>query len=168
MQGEAAPKNVEQDEDETGGRLPFPSHSFALISNRHGTFVAVEVARVLVPGGVFLTQQVGGDYDEFHDALGLSPPPPPDRAREWDVRHATGQLERAGLRVTESAESFEQTTFADVGAFAWYVKAIPWVVPGFRISTYRAQLEHVQERIDEGGPLTVQQPAFWLRAEKSG
>jgi SAM-dependent methyltransferase len=166
VQDEGAPENVEQSENETRGRLPFPSESFALISNRHGTFVAAEVARVLAPRGVFLTEQVGGDYDEFYDALDL--PHPTDRRREWNVQLATEQLERAGLRVTESADALEETTFADVGAFAWYLKAIPWVVAGFSVATHRAPLERLQARIDDRGPITVRQPAFWARAVKPG
>jgi SAM-dependent methyltransferase len=161
VRDEGAPDNVEQTENDTRGRLPFPSESFALISNRHGTFLASEVARLLVPNGVFLTQQVGGEYDEFHDALSL--PRPTGRAREWTRRTATAQLERAGLRVVESDEAFEETTFADVGAFAWYLKAIPWIVDGFSISDHRARLERLQPEM----PLRIRQPAFWLRAVKS-
>jgi hypothetical protein len=161
VRDEAAPDNVEQSENETRGRLPFPSQSFALISNRHGTFVASEVARVLARGGNFLTEQVGGDYDEFHAALSI--PRPSGRGPEWTLGLASAQLERAGLAVVESAEAFEETTFADVGAFAWYLKAIPWVVHGFTIAEHRARLEQLQAEM----PLTLRQPAFWLRAKKS-
>jgi SAM-dependent methyltransferase len=161
VQADAAPDNVEQSDDETRGQLPFPPESFALISNRHSSFVASEVARVLVPKGVFVTEQVGGDYDEFHRALSI--PRPTDRAREWTLRLATAQLEHAGLRVVESGEALEETTFTDVGAFAWYLKAIPWVVDGFTIAGHRARLEQLHAEM----PLTVRQPAFWLRAVKS-
>jgi SAM-dependent methyltransferase len=161
---DSAPDNVDQIEPETRGRLPFPAESFSLISNRHAAFVAAEIARVLTPAGVFLTQQVGGDYNSFHDALEL--PRPGGRAREWTVRRAAEQLRRAGLHVADSAESFEETTFADIGAFAWYLKAIPWVVVGFSISDHRERLERLQQQIATRGPLTVRQPAFWLRAVK--
>lgn len=40
--------------------LPFPDASFHLITNRHESFEPDEVARVLVGGGHFVTQQVGG------------------------------------------------------------------------------------------------------------
>ncbi len=50
---EAAPDNVDQTPDERRGRLPFPSESFDLVVNRHESFVAGEVARVLRPGGRF-------------------------------------------------------------------------------------------------------------------
>jgi SAM-dependent methyltransferase len=157
---EGAPDNIDQSENETRGRLPFPSQSFALISNRHGAFVASEIARVLAPNGVFLTQQVGGDYDEFHDALSI--PRASGRGREWTLALATVQLERTGLRVVESAEASEVTTFADVGALAWYLKAIPWIVAGFSIAEHRARLEELQAEM----PMTLRQPAFWLRAVK--
>jgi SAM-dependent methyltransferase len=160
---EGAPDNVDQRADEKRGRLPFPAESFALISNRHRAFVASEVARVLTPGGIFLTQQVGGSYDDFYDALGLSRV---KAARQWDLRLAKDQLDAAGLRVVESAEDEEVTSFTDVGALAWYLRAIPWVVEGFAINTHRSQLEQLHERIHATGPITVRQPAFWLKANK--
>ena len=58
-----APDNVDQAEDETRGRLPFPDDSFALATSRHTSLVAGEVARVLDFDGAFLTQQVGGAYE---------------------------------------------------------------------------------------------------------
>ena len=160
-----APDNVDQLPHETRARLPFPSQSFALVSNRHTSFVASEVARVLTVDGAFLTEQVGGVYDDFYAALELPPPPPP---RTWDLEFARAQLEAAGLHVVESAVGQEVTTFADAGAFAWYLKAVPWSVEGFSISAYRPHLERLQERIARGGPIAIEQPAFWLAAVKSG
>jgi hypothetical protein len=161
---EGAPDNVDQRPDEARGRLPFPAASFALVSNRHAAFVAGEVARVLTSGGTFLTQQVGGRYDDFYDVLGTARPPPP--AREWNLDLAAEQLGAAGLHVQESGEAVEATSFSDVGALAWYLKAIPWVVEGFVIEMHRSALESVHERIEVAGPLTVRQPAFWLKAVK--
>lgn len=39
--------------------MPFADHSFHLIVNRHESFVPAELARVMVAGGHFITQQVG-------------------------------------------------------------------------------------------------------------
>jgi SAM-dependent methyltransferase len=164
VQNEDAPDNVDQRPDETRGRLPFPAESFALATSRHGTFVATEVARVLTPGGIFLTQQVGGNYDDFYDALGL--PGPGRSAAQWELPLAIRQIEAAGLRVTDSGEGTEVTTFADVGAVAWYLKAIPWVVEGFSIETHRPLLERLHERMDATGPISMRMPAFWLKATK--
>lgn len=161
---EAAPDNVDQRPGETRGRLPFPTGSFELVSNRHESFVAAEVARVLKSGGAFLTQQTGGNTDEFHDALGL--PRPRRSGPEWSLELARAQLGEASLEVTDSATGSEAATFADVGALAWYLRAIPWVVEGFSIQTHRRRLERLHRRIVADGPLTLRQPSFWLRAVK--
>lgn len=44
-------------------RIPFPGGSFDLILNRHGAFDPAELFRLLRPGGLFLTEQVGEDND---------------------------------------------------------------------------------------------------------
>jgi SAM-dependent methyltransferase len=165
VRDEGAPDNVEQGALDERGRLPFPARSFALVCSRHSSFVASEVARVLTDGGVFLTEQVGGSYDDFYDALGLPRPAAP--SRRWDLRLAEEQLAAAGLRVADSAEGAEVTSFADVGALAWYLRAIPWTVDGFSLGTHRRELERVDERIRTSGPLTVRLPAFWLEAVKA-
>jgi SAM-dependent methyltransferase len=43
--------------------IPFQDGSFDLIINRHGDFNAKEIYRLLKKGGVFITEQVGGDND---------------------------------------------------------------------------------------------------------
>jgi hypothetical protein len=117
---------------------------------------------VLADGGAFITQQVGGDYGDFHEALGLPRP----AAKYVDLALARAQLERVGLRVVDGADGFEETTFADIGAFAWYLKAIPWTVAGFSIARHRRGLERLHERIEREGPLVVRLPAFWLAATR--
>jgi SAM-dependent methyltransferase len=161
---EAAPDNAEQSADETRGRLPFPSESFALISIRHEAFVAREVARVLTRAGTFVTQQVGGNYEDFYEALEL--PRLDRRTAAWNLRLAVQQIEAAGLGITASGEGAETTSFADVGALAWYLKALPWAVDGFSIARHRSRLERLHGRIRADGPLIVQQSAFWLEAVK--
>ena len=161
---EGAPDNVGQRSGEAGGRLPFPGASFALVSNRHESFVATEVARVLGPNGTFVTQQVGANRDDFYDALELDRPP--RGVREWDVRLAVEQVEAAGVRVTDSADAVEVTSFTDVGALAWYLKAIPWTVPSFSIAAHRDRLAALQRQIEAEGPICVTQRRFWLEARK--
>lgn len=147
---EGAPDNVDQNGDEPA--LPFADASFAVVCARHESYVPSEVARVLAPGGVFVTQQVGGDYRGFRDLLGLDRGAP----SRWTQAFATQQLEAAGLEVVDGAEGVERVTFADVGALAWYLRAIPWVVPGYEIAMLRARPPLL--------PATVEQPAFWLEA----
>jgi hypothetical protein len=121
---------------------------------------------VLIPGGAFLTQQTGGNYDEFYDALGLARP---ERSRrEWNLALASEQLSATGLEIVDGAEGEEETTFADVGALAWYLRAIPLVVARFSIESHRPHLRRLHERIEAEGPITLRQPTFWLKAVRSG
>jgi hypothetical protein len=160
---EPAIDNVEQEPDEQRGRLPFPAASFSLLVNRHESFLASEIARVLTARGTFLTQQVGGDWSEFYDALGL---PGLEEKQLWDRALATRQLEAAGLRVVDGGDGIEVVSFRDIGAFAWYLKANPWIVEGFSVEAHRSRLTQLQERLETEGPLTIGQPAFWIKALK--
>jgi SAM-dependent methyltransferase len=165
LHADGARDNVDQQPDEPTGRLPFRDAAFHLVSNRHESFVAREVARVLAPGGQFLTQQVGhGSADDFYRLLGLAMPLAPPRP--WSLAVAIEQVEAAGLEVTASAAGAEQHEFADVGALAWYLKAIPWTVPGFTIAAFRPRLAELHQQIQATGPLTVRQPLFWLATRK--
>jgi SAM-dependent methyltransferase len=158
----AAGENAQQNRAAALVRLPFPDESFALMASRHESYVPSEVARVLRPGGVFLTQQVGGDYREFYKALDLTAPP----GSGWNLGLAISQLEGVGLQIRESAEGSAATTFSDIGAFAWYLKAIPWVIDGFSIETHRFHLTRLHRRFLAEGPITIRQPAFWVEAIK--
>src|SRR5205085_6923387 len=131
-------------------RLPCASGEFELVTARHAAYVPREIGRVLAQGGAFLTQQVGGDYGDFHEALGL---PRPQIARRWTLDFAAAQLVEAGLVVAEGVEGEETTTFSDVDALAWYLNAVPWTVEGFTYEQYRTELERVRT------PLRVSLPA---------
>ena len=159
---EAAGENARQNRAVAPARLPLADESFALVASRHESYVPSEVARVLRLGGVFLTQQVGGDYREFYEAIALTAPP----GSGWNLGLAISQLEGVGLEIRGSAEGSAATTFSDIGAFAWYLKATPWVIDGFSIETHRSHLSRLHRRFLTEGPITIRQPAFWVKAIK--
>ena len=166
---EGAPDNASQDSGRPSsgfaGRLPFRDASFHLVTNRHEAFVASEVARILVPGGCFLTQQIENAWaDDLYRLLDLPTPPPPPR--RWDLALAVAQVEAAGLEVVARGEADERRAFLDVGAFAWYLKVIPWAIPDFSIGAFRPHLDRLHARIAADGPLWVRMPHFWLEARK--
>jgi SAM-dependent methyltransferase len=163
VQAEGAPDNLDQTPDELGGRLPFRDASFDLVVNRHESFNAREVARVLTGGGVFLTQQAGEDRGDLHALLRLDRPKPP----RLTLALAARQVLAAGLRLEASGEAVVAQTFADVGALGWYLRQVAWAVPGFDVEVERDRLRAVHERILAGGPVSVRQHQFWLRAVRS-
>jgi len=123
-------------------RLPFRDAAFDIVLNRHEAFDAAEVARVLAPGGRFLTQQAGSGQDQFHALLGLRPPSRP----AFDMDLLIGQALRAGLAVEDARAGLETVSFADVGALAWYLRMVPWAVPGFDLVSHRRALEAASAR----------------------
>jgi SAM-dependent methyltransferase len=157
--------NAAQGVDETKGRLPFRSGSFHLVIDRNEAFLAREVARVLATDGIFLTEQTGGaSVSEFERLLAL--PSPPESARVWGRGLAVEQLASAALDVRASQEGNVRLTFSDVGAIAWYLTAVPWIVPGFSIERFRPQLWGLHCRIIQDGQVRVRLPGFVLEACK--
>ena len=142
--------------------LPFADGEFHLVVNRHESFVPAEVARVLARGGHFLTQQVASDFNADHHRLaGLAPAEPPP---EWQLDIARRQLERAGFEILRAEAGAELLRFADVGAFAWYLKNVPYVCPGFTIEGTRDALAQLHRRQQAGEAIEVRQTLFWIEA----
>jgi SAM-dependent methyltransferase len=156
---EGAIDNVDQVEHPPRGRLAFRDSAFDLVINRHEAFAAAEVSRVLTPGGRFVTQQADSAGGDARELIGLPSP----SGRLFDRSFAAEQLEAAGFVVQDGADAIEAITFTDVGAFAWYLRMIPWTVPGFTIDAHRPALERIHA---SGAPIVVRGLRFWLSATK--
>jgi hypothetical protein len=157
---ERAPDNSDQAVDERRGRLPFRDGAFALVIDRHEAFNAREVSRVLAATGVFLTQQVGGDNHDVYDLMDVAWP----GRQPFSLELAIRQLTRAGLDVNASHEALVTVAFADVAAFTWYLRQVPWVIPEVDVVRDVHRLRAVHQRIRMSGPVHMSQRAFWLRA----
>jgi len=159
------PDNAGQGDVGLKGSLPFRDSSFHLVIDRNEAFVARDVARVLAPGGVFLTEQSGGSVTpEIYRLLGVEPPA--SRAPDWNLDLARKQLVAAGLHPFGSGEADFSMSFSDVGALAWYLTAVPWTFPGFSVERQRRRLERLHSRVLDQGPIRVPRYAFWLEAGK--
>ncbi len=166
VQTSGAPDNNEQRDIGTRGSLPFRDGAFHMVVDRNEAFLAHEVARVLAPGGVFLTEQSGSaEIPEVYRLLGVDSPPDPNPP--WNLGLATEQIIAAGLTLLGGAEATFAMTFHDVGALAWYLRAVPWVLPGFSVKRHRARLEQLHSKIVDKGPLRIPRYAFWLEARKA-
>lgn len=159
---EGAPDNVDQSPEVLDGRLPFRTGSVDVVTDRHEAFRAAEVARILRPGGTFLTQQVGGRNDEGLNALlGAGAPP-----RSPTLAGYRDQLRSAGLEVVEAREAFARHRFSDVGAIVAHLLAVPWQTNGFSVAAYRERLRAVHENIAAMGALEVHAHRLMLEAVK--
>ena len=142
--------------------MPFTDAEFDLILNRHAAFNSSEVARVLARGGTFLTQQVHGmsawDLQVVFDAK----PQWPDSTPEKYVP----MLEAAGLTVKNVKEWKGDLSFSDVGAIVYYLKAVPWLVPDFKVETHLSSLFALQERLEAGEGLGFYDARYIIEASK--
>jgi SAM-dependent methyltransferase len=147
-------------------RLPFADDAFGLVLSRHESFRASEVARVLAPGGYFVTQQVDlHDDDDYRTALGLTSHP--ERAESW-LPDARWQVQAAGLAEERAERAVQQVSYSDVGALAWYlVQAVPWVVPEAGLPACEPALRRLHAQL-RGAPFTARAHRFLLIARKPG
>jgi SAM-dependent methyltransferase len=142
--------------------MPFADDEFDLVLNRHGAFNAKELARILAPGGIFLTQQVHGLF--AHDLLahfGASP--------QWPnatYEDAITRLAEAGLELLQGADWHGELIFKDVGALVYYLKAVPWMVPGFSVDRDFARLLLLQARLEQEGELAYADMRYWVEARQ--
>ena len=146
------------------GTLPFENGEFDLILNRHSGLNPVEVARVLAPGGTFLTQQIHGLWAwDLAAVFGAEPLWP-----ECTLETYRKQFEAAHLTIVSAEDWSGKLSFTDVGAIVYYLTVIPWTVPGFSVETHLDALWELQRRSDVGAGLCFIARKFLLEARKSG
>jgi SAM-dependent methyltransferase len=144
--------------------LPFANGTFDLVVSRHESYAPSEVRRVLVSGGIFVTQQVGGrDLEELNHAFGA----PPHTYRQWNLDAATGELERAGFEVLDGCEELLPGTFHDIGAVALFLRITPWQIPDFDLAGYDEGLRSLHSVMESGTPLKVNGHRFLIIARST-
>lgn len=131
------------------GNLPFKDERFDLVLNRHGDLNPEEIYRVLKPGGLFITQQVGAENDrELVELLcGHTDLPFPDQY----LKIISDQFSQTGFEILDGRECFRPIRFYDVGALVWFARIIEWEFPGFSVERCQDQLLHAQAILDEKG-----------------
>jgi SAM-dependent methyltransferase len=144
------------------GALPFRSGSLDMIIDRHESFVADEVHRVLKKGGIFLTQQAGSaNYPELNEFLGT-----PQTEPMWNLQVATKQIREVGLHVTSGQEARLESRFKDVGAVVFFLLVVPWQIEGFTVDRYLDELKELHRLIVRTGSFTAKARRFYLHSIK--
>ena len=146
--------------------LPFADGAFDLVVSRHPVTVWWdEIARVLEPGGTYLSQQVGaasmfGLVEHFLGPL----PEETYRARHPD--DAVRDAEAAGLEVVDLRSETLRSEFFDVGAVVYYLRKVVWMVPGFTAEAYEERLRALHEVIERDGSFVASSTRFLIDARR--
>lgn len=145
--------------------LPFPAEAFDLVINRHGDYTPEEIARVLKPGGIFITEQVGAENDRALVQLLLEPAPPLPFPEQY-LGIAEKKLKDAGLTVLIKDEAFGPIRFWDVGALVWFARIIQWEFPGFSVEACKDRLFTAQKILERDGVIQGEIHRFLLVVKK--
>jgi SAM-dependent methyltransferase len=149
---------------ENRSALPFGSGSFDLVVSRHPVVTWWdEVARVLRPGGRYLSQQVGQHSMRAVTEFFMGPQP---ATPERSVDLARKKAVTAGLRVENLKTERLRATFADVGAVVYFLRLVVWTVPDFSVEKYRDRLTAMHREITANGPFVAHATRFLIEATK--
>jgi SAM-dependent methyltransferase len=129
--------------------LPFADASFDLVVSRLPVVVLWgEIARLLRPGGTYLSQQVGpGTNRELTEFL--MGPRPVNESRS--AASARAGAEEAGLEVVDLRECALRVEFFDIGVVVHFLRKVPWTVPDFTPESYEAELRRLHRQIEREG-----------------
>ncbi|WP_410811476.1 class I SAM-dependent methyltransferase [Micromonospora sp. 067-2] len=144
--------------------FPFPDESFDLVVSRHPNVVRWdEIARVLIPGGTYLAQQIGPGSNRELAQFFTGPRPIGD---ERSPERAAASARAAGLVVDELRHEALRTTFDDVAAVVYFLRKVIWAVPDFSVDRYRPRLADLHEHIRRHGPFVAHAQRVLVRAHK--
>lgn len=145
------PLGIHFKECQDPAKIPYPDESFDLIINRHGDFDAPELYRLLKSGGVFITEQVGGENDrDLVEQVLLGTPNPFPHLNLKEQRKA---FEEAGFEILRAEEAYRPIIFYDIGAFVWFAHVIEWEFPGFSVEKCMGKLLEMQNTLERDGKI---------------
>ena len=81
--------------------------------------------------------------------------PIPTWAKEgqgWDIDTT---LDEAGFATVEKLDAFPKTTYLDIGAVVYALRAVPWTITDFTVERYREGLHRLHLQIKREGGFTV-------------
>ncbi|HEX4817496.1 MAG TPA: class I SAM-dependent methyltransferase [Nonomuraea sp.] len=151
--------------DDEEPRLPFAGGVFDLVSSRHPVDTWwEEIARVLKPGGAYLSQQIGPwNVMELKDHfLG------PRDGSAGDPERIRAEAESAGLEVVDLRFERLRMEFFDIGAVIYFLRKVIWIVPGFSVARYQDKLRALHERIETEGPFVAHSSRVLIEARRPG
>lgn len=143
--------------------LPIPDDSVDIVINRHGNYDPSEVSRVLKPGGLFVTQQVGGENcASLAQRLNFSNNRP--LYEGFSMTTELPKLHNCRFEVLYAKEEYPELKFFDVGAVVYFAKIIEWSFPGFSVEKNYTQLCALQDELEQHGLISTFEHRFIIVA----
>lgn len=144
--------------------LPFKDQSFDLIINRHESYDLQEVDRILMSGGLFITQQVGVKNNEDLATFLIGS----DRRVSFDhsLEKSLKLGEKLGFEVILARECMPYLRFFDIGALVYFAKIIEWEFPRFSVEACKEQLFELQKLLEEQGYVESTEHRYMLVLRK--
>jgi len=158
------PRGVTVVADRNEPSFPFRDNAFDLVVSRHPVRAWwSEIARVLAPGGTYLSQEVGpaSVFELIEFFLGPLPREGRDPAKAREL------AESAGLEVVDLRTARLRMEFRDIGAVVYFLRKVIWMVPGFTVAEYRPKLRELHDRITAEGPFVAHSSRFLIEARKA-
>ncbi len=144
--------------------LPFAAASFDLVVSRHPVVTLWdEIARVLRPGGTYLSQQIGPGTNRELSEFFLGPTPVPEHRRPERVAEAA---QAAGLDVVRLEPCALRVEFFDVAAVVYFLRKVIWTVPGFTPEAFDVELRRIHAHISQHGSFVSTAQRFLIEAHR--
>ncbi len=144
--------------------LPFSAARFEMVINRHESFETADISRILKPGGLFITQQVGGlDNLELNQFLEENITFP---YVDWGLAPVLTKLYETDMQIERAEKTTLKSIFLDIGAVVYYLKVIAWQIIGFTPEAYHNQLAALHNIIEREGQFTATAHRFLVIARK--
>lgn len=146
-------------------QLPYGDHTFDMIISRHESYDLSEVKRVLKPGGMFITQQVGGSNDEALSRFLLEDYMP--QLPEFTLSSEQETFQRHGFDILLAGEEYPYLRFYHIGAIVYFASIIPWEFPDFSVERCLPKLYELQERLEKDGYIECLAHRFLIVSRQS-
>jgi SAM-dependent methyltransferase len=144
--------------------LPFVDNTFDLVVSRHPVVVLWdEIARVLRPGGTYLSQQIGAGTNRELTEFMMGPQPVNESRSPASARAGA---EAAALEVVDLRSCALRVEFFDVAAVVHFLRKVRWTVPDFSPGRYRDRLRRLHEQLERDGLFVSTAQRLLLEARK--
>ncbi len=144
--------------------VPAPNGTFQLVLNRHSPLFPAEVDRVLAPGSVFVTQQIGREDARairaaFGDERAAS------RPEENLLPHTFARLSALNYRVLRHEQYDVPFVFGDAASLLFWLQAVP-VPHDFNIERDAETVMDIIDRLGTPGGIVTNEHRELLVMQK--